>query len=201
MGNFSRNNSFRGRDSRPSMHHAVCDECGQDCEVPFKPSGGKPIYCDECFSKKGGGSDSRRHDNRRSGRTDFGDRKMYEVICDSCGEKCEVPFKPSSDKPVYCDSCFAKKGKDNKSSQSAKQLEMISNKLDEIIRLLTANQSSEKKEKVEEKKQTKPRATKIKATKAKIKIAKTKTEASKKKTIKKVTEKNAAKKAKPKKKK
>ena len=38
----------------PTMHKTVCDECKQDCEVPFKPTANKPIYCDECFKKKGG---------------------------------------------------------------------------------------------------------------------------------------------------
>jgi CxxC-x17-CxxC domain-containing protein len=55
------------------MHKAVCDECGKDCEVPFKPSGDKPIYCSECFEKKEGGS-SRRSGKRSSGRSDFGKR-------------------------------------------------------------------------------------------------------------------------------
>lgn len=46
-----------GRDGgRPGMHHAVCDECGDDCEVPFKPNGEKPVFCNNCF-KKGGGND------------------------------------------------------------------------------------------------------------------------------------------------
>ena len=34
------------------MHKAVCAECGKECEVPFKPSGDRPVYCKECFSKK-----------------------------------------------------------------------------------------------------------------------------------------------------
>jgi len=53
------------------MHKAVCDECGKDCEVPFKPSGDKPIYCSECFEKKEGGS-SRRSERRSPRRSDFG---------------------------------------------------------------------------------------------------------------------------------
>ena len=34
------------------MHPATCDKCGKDCEVPFKPTQGKPIYCDDCFKDK-----------------------------------------------------------------------------------------------------------------------------------------------------
>ena len=40
---------------RPSgpreMHKATCADCKQETEVPFKPSGDRPVYCRECFQK------------------------------------------------------------------------------------------------------------------------------------------------------
>ena len=33
------------------MHKAICADCKQDCEVPFKPAEGKPVYCKECYRK------------------------------------------------------------------------------------------------------------------------------------------------------
>jgi len=40
-------------DRRPrQMHKAVCADCKKECEVPFKPSGDRPVYCRECFSKR-----------------------------------------------------------------------------------------------------------------------------------------------------
>ena len=33
------------------MHKAKCADCGKDCEVPFKPSGGRPVYCRDCYRK------------------------------------------------------------------------------------------------------------------------------------------------------
>ncbi|NCN99377.1 DNA-directed RNA polymerase [Candidatus Pacearchaeota archaeon CG10_big_fil_rev_8_21_14_0_10_35_219] len=33
------------------MHKTTCSECKQECEVPFKPTQGKPVYCKECYSK------------------------------------------------------------------------------------------------------------------------------------------------------
>lgn len=36
-------------------------------------------------------------------------RPMYAVVCYSCGEDCEIPFKPSGNRPVYCKTCFAKR--------------------------------------------------------------------------------------------
>jgi CxxC-x17-CxxC domain-containing protein len=32
-------------------HKAVCSDCKQECEVPFKPTEGRPVYCRECFAK------------------------------------------------------------------------------------------------------------------------------------------------------
>ena len=41
------------RDFGPrEMHKAVCSECKKECEVPFKPTEGKPVYCKECFMKR-----------------------------------------------------------------------------------------------------------------------------------------------------
>lgn len=34
------------------MFKAVCADCKKECEVPFKPSGDRPVYCKECFSKR-----------------------------------------------------------------------------------------------------------------------------------------------------
>jgi CxxC-x17-CxxC domain-containing protein len=44
--------SFEGRDNfKREFHKAVCADCGQECEVPFKPAEGRPVYCRECFQK------------------------------------------------------------------------------------------------------------------------------------------------------
>jgi len=45
--------SFERR--RPEMHEATCDKCGKNCEVPFRPTGDKPVLCSDCFRKEGGG--------------------------------------------------------------------------------------------------------------------------------------------------
>jgi len=40
------------RDFGPrEMFSAVCAECGKTCEVPFRPNGEKPVYCNVCFGK------------------------------------------------------------------------------------------------------------------------------------------------------
>lgn len=42
------------------------------------------------------------------GRRDFGPREMHKATCDECKKECEVPFKPTEGKPVYCKECYAK---------------------------------------------------------------------------------------------
>ncbi|MCW4040011.1 MAG: DNA-directed RNA polymerase [Candidatus Bathyarchaeota archaeon] len=32
-----------------TMHKATCADCNQECEVPFKPTQGRPVYCKECY--------------------------------------------------------------------------------------------------------------------------------------------------------
>ncbi len=44
---------FRKFDNGPrEMHKAVCSECKKECEVPFKPTEGRDVFCKECFRKK-----------------------------------------------------------------------------------------------------------------------------------------------------
>ena len=54
--------SFGGKrdfkqDNRFLMHAAVCAQCSNACEVPFKPFPGQAVLCNNCFSKDGGGMD------------------------------------------------------------------------------------------------------------------------------------------------
>jgi len=98
------------------MFKATCSDCGKACEVPFKPTEGKPVRCQDCFRKNKpqrsfGGRDG--GNNRRFGGNNnrFGNdrpREMHKATCSDCGKECEVPFKPSGDKPVRCRECFQK---------------------------------------------------------------------------------------------
>lgn len=45
-----------GRDSeRPAMHQAVCAKCDKECEVPFRPVDGRPVFCNACFRQQDNG--------------------------------------------------------------------------------------------------------------------------------------------------
>lgn len=135
MGNFDRNDrggnrgggfrggngggrkSFGGGNRGPvTMHKAVCDKCNKNCEVPFRPSGDKPIYCNECFGgKKEGGS--RNDYNDRGDRKDFGNFKPRRDFED----KNSKPFTPNNTSS-------------NISEDVKKQLSEMNIKLDRLIK-------------------------------------------------------------------
>lgn len=48
----------RPRFEDKQMFDATCAKCGNKCQVPFRPIDGKPIFCSNCFEKKGGAADS-----------------------------------------------------------------------------------------------------------------------------------------------
>ena len=103
---------FGDRDSRkPLLHDAVCDECGKDCKVPFKPSGEKPVYCSDCFEKKGGRS-SNRPSRGGSGKRSFNDR-----------DRGNSPQSNISDRST---------------SQLIEKIETLNTNLDKIINLLSS---------------------------------------------------------------
>jgi CxxC-x17-CxxC domain-containing protein len=31
---------------------ATCSSCGREAQVPFRPSGTKPVYCSDCFTSR-----------------------------------------------------------------------------------------------------------------------------------------------------
>ena len=139
----------RGDRGPVEMHKAICDNCRRECEVPFRPTQGKPIFCSNCFENQRGGSDSRRFEDspRFSPRGEAGageaGRPMFEAVCADCGDSCKVPFQPSSDKPVFCSNCFGDKqrknagGKDERSSPALQdKIEELNAKLDAILKLL-----------------------------------------------------------------
>jgi len=72
---------FGNRGSERSMlHKAICDECGRECEVPFKPTGSKPVLCSSCF-KGNSNVDSKRFGGERESRKPrFEDNKIQTTV-------------------------------------------------------------------------------------------------------------------------
>ena len=46
----------RERTGEREMHEATCTACGKPCQVPFRPSGEKPVFCYDCFQRQRGES-------------------------------------------------------------------------------------------------------------------------------------------------
>ena len=76
-------------------------------------------------------------------------REMHDATCSRCGNKCQVPFKPTGSKPVFCSDCFrqnesgntfgANRGKPERQTQSeepGKHFNQINAKLDRILKVL-----------------------------------------------------------------
>ena len=61
------------------------------------------------FSKPFQRFDRPRHHDRGDRDNSFRERSFTRVVCSDCKKECEVPFKPSADRPVYCKECFAKR--------------------------------------------------------------------------------------------
>jgi CxxC-x17-CxxC domain-containing protein len=98
-----------GRDRGPvTMHQAICDECGNSCEVPFRPTEGKPVYCNVCFG-----------DKRKTGNERGGDRFPQENFNDR-----KTPAKNDFGSSVGKGNC----------DELKKQLEILNIKMDRIIK-------------------------------------------------------------------
>lgn len=167
----------RGNEERQSFK-AVCADCGRDCDVPFEPRNGRPVYCRDCFknhapedsgtsrypSRDSRGGDSR-GDSRRGG-----DRPMFSAVCDNCGKTCQLPFEPRAGKPVFCSRCFEDKEKGTMTprgngaptstpSASNNQLDAINTKLDKILNLLTNTKATKKVENTDQDQSELPKTT------------------------------------------
>ncbi len=144
-------------DRAPMMHKATCAECSKTCEVPFRPTSGKPVFCNDCFNGQRDSNDS------RGGRPSFNDRGPKR---DFGGDR---PSFRSDDRPSFKPAPAA----DNK-----RELAEISTKLDRLITVMEkmAGGATAPKEKAVEKAAEAPKAAakKVEAKKAPVKKAEAK---------------------------
>ena len=90
----------------------------------------KPSFGDNQDSRSFNRDSPRNSRNRR-------DFEMTKATCSSCNADCEVPFKPTSNKPLFCSDCFRKNGRNNSNDRpnnySNKDLDVINEKLNKIM--------------------------------------------------------------------
>ena len=65
-------------------------------------TGGGSGYGGGGYSSGGGGG----YSSGGGGGYDRGPREMFAATCSNCGREAQVPFRPTSGKPVYCSDCF-----------------------------------------------------------------------------------------------
>jgi len=88
----------------------TCRDCGQTftftvSEQQFFAERGfmnEPSRCPECRATR------RARAGDRPGASPSGRREMTEVVCSSCGQTTQVPFKPTEGRPVYCSDCYTR---------------------------------------------------------------------------------------------
>ena len=80
-----------------------CKDCGNE----FVFTAGEQ----EFYASKGFENEPTRCKDCRAARKNAtkGTREMFPAVCVQCGSECQVPFKPTEGKPVYCSECFAAK--------------------------------------------------------------------------------------------
>ncbi|MEK7145561.1 MAG: CxxC-x17-CxxC domain-containing protein [Patescibacteria group bacterium] len=116
---FGGDRDFGGDREKPEMHQTVCSDCGDECEVPFKPNGRKPVFCRSCFKKddfEEGSNDRRNNGFERNDRgSDRGERRDFD--------RPRYEEKPRFEKPQASENYKA-------------QFEMLNFKMDLIIKAL-----------------------------------------------------------------
>ena len=83
----------------------TCRNCGQEFawtagEQEFYQSRGlqnPPGRCSTCRAERRAQRDTGGYG---------GPREMFTATCSNCGKEAQVPFRPTSGKPVYCSDCF-----------------------------------------------------------------------------------------------
>ena len=98
-----------------------CVDCGTDfihsaADQEFYAQKGfaaEPKRCGPCRANRravrnsGGDTDVRDIGGPRGyERGDRPAREYFAVLCSSCGNQAQVPFRPRMDRPVYCSDCF-----------------------------------------------------------------------------------------------
>lgn len=86
----------------------TCRDCG--AEFVFTASE-QDFFAEKGFTNEPGrcpACRAARKQQNNGGRNNYQQREMFTVTCAECGVETQVPFRPSSDRPVYCRDCFSK---------------------------------------------------------------------------------------------
>jgi CxxC-x17-CxxC domain-containing protein len=121
----------RGGEAPRQMHPATCSSCGARCEVPFRPSADKEVFCNNCFNaqkEQGSGNFAPKFDRGfdksrfdRGERRDFGNKRDFAPTA-----------RPVEAKP------------DRRIDELKAQVADLNTKLDQVIAMMTPAPKTEK---------------------------------------------------------
>lgn len=115
--------SYSKASDRGELFKATCAQCAKTCEVPFKPNGKKPVYCQDCFGKQAPSNDG------------FAPRKDFSA----------PSFKPrfderSNDRGSDRSNESSNRGSDTQDLK--RSIESVSAKLDKLISIMESKQAT-----------------------------------------------------------
>ena len=109
--NWADKGDSRSSDRATTLHKAICSKCGTECEVPFRPVNGKPVFCRNCFVKTGDTDTRGRAGDRFPSNNDRFQKREYN----SAPPVTRAEFPKSDNGPLL------------------KQFDMLNTKLDRLI--------------------------------------------------------------------
>ena len=98
------------------MFKATCSECGDMCQVPFRPRDGRPVFCNNCFKKDG----------------DTGGAPSFERR-----ERPSFDAKPSRDFGFRDDRAPERPRAESNGGGNQDQFKALNSKLDTLIKMLS----------------------------------------------------------------
>ncbi|MDP3726306.1 MAG: hypothetical protein Q8R36_03865 [bacterium] len=137
-----------GRDgSRPmQMFSAVCSECARACEIPFRPTGERPVFCKDCFDKK-----------RGSPQGGYPQREVPPRNFPQRDQRDQRNFTPaSSPRPQDLSAIALAKAGDKRIDELKQQLYAVNKKLDTILKIMEGTATATTKKVTEKVKAKKP---------------------------------------------
>jgi CxxC-x17-CxxC domain-containing protein len=116
----------RGEGRPTEMFPATCASCGKPCEVPFRPTGERPVYCRDCFGKTRTAGDAPRRAFENDRGNDRGSDRGYKPSSrpsfDSAPRERNFAPKPQSD--------------DRRIDELKRQIDAVHNKLDVVVKMI-----------------------------------------------------------------
>ena len=82
-----------------------CASCRASRKAARNADGGSSYSSGAGYSS-GGGYSSGAGSYGGGGGYERAPREMFSATCSNCGREAQVPFRPTSGKPVYCSDCF-----------------------------------------------------------------------------------------------